>query len=134
MSRPPVHLNYRKLEIPYFSLRLSKQYFYGSPYILNNILISTCWRQQHEFLSSGRAGTTKKGLQFSKALCFMPISGYFFLKSSKISLCVFFKICFLCSMHSLGPRRFRFTSLLFPVGRELPGLAQNSKASVHSLR
>ena len=39
----------------------------------------------------------------------------------------FLQICFSCSMYSLGPRRFRFTSLLFPVGWELPGLPRTRK-------
>lgn len=56
------------------------------------------------------------------------ISGYFSLKQWKISVCVFSRMYFSCSMYSPGPILERFTSLLLPVGLDIPGLDQKSCA------
>lgn len=57
--------------------------------LLNNMLVSTCILQQHEFQSFNLAGITKKGLQDSKYLWPIFMSGYFCLKDWYASVCLF---------------------------------------------
>lgn len=57
--------------------------------LLNNMLVPTCILQQHEFQSFNLAGITKKGLQDSKYLWPIFMSGYFCLKDWYASVCLF---------------------------------------------